>query len=269
MNGQNDYARIKEKPGGILVKKAIVMLLAAVAVLLPPIAASANSAPPSPYKIDIAVSDYSQIEQVDILGTIDGNLFELANTDIYREDTRRPNEKIIHFYNEDGKYKGFKLSIKFIDGATVESNMADFVEWGNYIYDVENNVLGEGNITSRKVGSYSVIFIPIGLALPLGVTLLAEWLVSLAFRLKPSRYVVFVNLVTNPVMNLTLLWIFNNVFLDYAIILLLMELAVAAIEFGIYAWKYKAYSKKRLLLFSGVANAVSWGVYYLISNRWF
>jgi hypothetical protein len=48
-----------------------------------------------------------------------------------------------------------------------------------------------------------------------------------------------------------------------------MELAVAAIEFGIYAWKYKAYSKKRLLLFSGVANAVSWGVYYLISNRWF
>jgi hypothetical protein len=101
------------------------------------------------------------------------------------------------------------------------------------------------------------------LIVPLLVTLLVEWLMSLIFRLKRGRYVFIANLITNPIMNILLLVIYNFVYLDFYLILLLLEIMVAAFEFWFYTRRYKQHSKRRLLLFVIAANLASWGIYYL------
>ena len=90
-----------------------------------------------------------------------------------------------------------------------------------------------------------------------------------AFGLRPDKYVWIANLITNPIMNILIVVLFNCFLLDYYLLLLFLEIAVATLEFWFYTIKYRQYSRKRILLFAVTANLASWGVYYLISNWWF
>ena len=237
-----------------------------ISMLLFPIIAFANAAPPRPIDIHIAIDDYSNIKKVFIQWSRDGVQYVQEEEGSYPQETRRRDERIFSFVNDEGQYKSFKLRIIFMDGKLVESNAAEYKEWGTYIYHVKDNVLETGPIISWKIDGY---FYAMGLLLPLICTLLIEWLISLAFKLKPGNYVVIANMVTNPIMNILLLKLFNRFFIDYYLILLIVEILVAVLEFIFYRIMYAECSKKRLSLFVVLANSASWGIYYLISNQWF
>ncbi len=108
------------------------------------------------------------------------------------------------------------------------------------------------------------MLLPFVLIVPLLFTVLVEWIIALFFKLKPGEYVVIINFITNPVLNI-LLMLFTSSFLGYTLLLVIFEAVVAGAEFWFYTWKYKEYTKKRLLLFTLVANAVSWGLYSLFT----
>ena len=104
----------------------------------------------------------------------------------------------------------------------------------------------------------------LALALPLGFTVLAEFLAAIPFRLKPYKYVVLINLVTNLVMNV-LLYILRLNGMGLWIVALL-EVVVVLVEYLFYTKKYKDHPKGKLLLFSLVANALSWGLFELVQR---
>lgn len=250
-------------------KRRVVFLAVVMIILAFPLVAHANAPAPDPYRVYIAVDNYSKIKDIEFLGSVDGENYEYAGTDNYPQITRRLGEKTVELYNKDGHYKSFKLQITFDDGQTIETNPVDFVEWGTYTYNVKKDVLSEGKINNYKMDGMISFFVLFFLILPLGVTVIVEWLLSMAFSLKPGKYVVIINFITNPIMNILLLLIFNNVYLDYSLVLLLLEIFVGVTEYIYYTNKYKGVSKRRLRLFTVAANIASWGIYYLISNWWF
>lgn len=255
--------------GGAMRKKGWILLILCVLVCLCPVTVCANSAPPDPNDIYIAVDDFSKIEDVALWASVDGDSFEYIGDGGRPRETRRAHEKVIKFNNEGGRYTVFRLRISFSDGSSLESNAVPFEQWTTYLYDVEHNLLEQGGITSWKIDSITLFFILIGLILPLAVTLAVEWSISLAFGLRPDKYVWIANLITNPIMNILIVVLFNCFLLDYYLLLLFLEIAVATLEFWFYTIKYRQYSRKRILLFAVTANLASWGVYYLISNWWF
>ena len=223
----------------------------------------------SAWDVDIIISDYSNIQNVLCLVSEDGLNFDPVELRYGPIETRNQNERLIGFYNRDAQYQCFQVQVTFQDGGIKTSGAIDFVEWSGYIYDTETNVLSHGEITSRKIGDFAKAVFPVVVFLSLGLTILAEWLISLVFRLKPSWFVVVISAVTFIAMNILLVVIFNHSMLSYYLILIMLELLFAAIELLFYMLKYKTYTKKRLLLFTLTANVVSGVIYYLISSNFF
>ena len=97
------------------------------------------------------------------------------------------------------------------------------------------------------------------LILAIGVTIVIEMLVGLCFRMRPIRYVIIINLITNPVMNLLLLILSISVESSaaYTVALLVLEAIVRGLEFLFYTRKYRERKKWVLLLFTLIANAAS------------
>ncbi len=109
------------------------------------------------------------------------------------------------------------------------------------------------------------MLLPFALILPLLFTVLIEWIVSLFFKLKPSKYVVIINFITNPILNILLFFIYAYNKMNYIPALIIFEAVIMGIEFWFYTRKYKEYSKIRLFIFSLAANAASWGLYWLFT----
>lgn len=253
--------------GGVFMKKIKILFAIMALFMIWPITAYANSALPDPHQKYIAVEDYPEVSSITILGSIDGVHYEAIGMSDSPQETRRQNEKVLTFINEGGKYKKLKIEIK-ISQQWMESNTVDLEQNSSFIYHVRENRLEAGPITSWKAHPFTLIVNTFFLGAPLIVTLVTEWLISLAFKLKPGCYIL-INLATNPVMNILISILYNQTPFDYYVLLLILEVIMAALEFGFYLLKYKGYTKRRLLFYTVVANLTSWGIYYLISSGWY
>ncbi len=235
-------------------------------ICLTPVSALANGPGPNNYYVHVLIDDTSNITFVEFWGYDKDNNFKFIGDGTYPEKTRVPNQQIFYFYNGDFtatwevKFKSFQLIIVLKNGETVRSNFVDFVDYGTYIYSVKDNTLMEGGITTQRLTALAFF----DLICPMLFTVFIEWIVSLLFKLKPGKYVVIINFISNPVMNILLI-ISTNYLIGYGLSLVILEMMVLGIEFWFYTWKYKGYSKKRLLLFSLAANAASWVVYSLFT----
>jgi uncharacterized membrane protein len=71
--------------------------------------------------------------------------------------------------------------------------------------------------------------------------------------------VVVINLITNPVMNILLLFLTVHLWgsVGYWIVLALLELAVIAAEYFFYRAKYRSATSAQLLVFTITANVLS------------
>lgn len=238
-------------------KKRLWTIMLAFVLMLPFLhVASANAPVPDPY---VSLLDYRNVPEgstVAVMATdADGVVREaesiVANT---------PNGRF-SFYLESGT--AFYVELMTPDGNAVRSEPLSFQANENYRFDGSTGVLEKGKYLSDGCDKAAfVTILLLGLVMligALGVTILIEMLVGLCFRMRPIRYVILINLITNPVMNI-ILWILT-LMIDavgvYAIALIVLELIVCGFEFWFYARKYRTRKKWVLLIFTLVSNAAS------------
>lgn len=241
--------------------RRLALLLAVVTLLcLAPGSARANAAH-DPYWKTVTLSNAEEVASIALY--VDGaeGSFHLHQT--YAGDHAR--EQTIHFQRPDD-VKRFYIEVTLDDGAVRTSEPADATGYDQkFTYDVKANTLKEKtNATGWLYLPLVLLGLILALALPLGFTVLVEFLAAIPFRLKPYRHVVLINLVTNSVMNV-LLYILRLNGMGLWIVALL-EAAVVLAEYLFYTRKYKDHPKGKLLLFSLIANALSWGLFELVQR---
>lgn len=237
--------------------KKTLLILAVIFICLMPVTALADSPAPPPFCV--LIDDYSNSGGVQVFGYDNsGNRSEIKI--VLSEVTKVISERALFFINDGGKFVSIQVQAGIY---SAPSNTVYIKDSGSYIYSLKDNALKKGEITTWKPNTFSVILVAIVLIFPMLFSVLVEWIVSLFFKLKPDKYVIIINFITNPVINILLL-ICVNFAIDYIFLLVILEILVAGVEFWFYTWKYKGYSKIRLLIFTLVANAASWGLYWLL-----
>ena len=96
------------------------------------------------------------------------------------------------------------------------------------------------------------------------VTVICEVLVALPFGMKPLKPVVLTTALSNLVMNVCLLLFHTVLELNWFAVVIVLELAVLWAEFYIYKKKYAQHTERHVLIYTLVANAVSFAVGELI-----
>ena len=213
--------------------------------------ASANAPVPDPYA---AWVDYQNVPEESILTirTTDGE-------ELYQMIVRTSSGRMTI---SNGTEADFYVLLTRADGTTVQSEPVRFESRSYFRFDGETGVLERGSYLKEEGSSVTWIVLIFGGAavlLALGVTIVVELLVGLAFRLRRIYRVVIINLFTNPIMNFLLLFLTLSATgkAIYWIVLVILELLVCGVEFWFYAVKYKDRKKWVLLLFTLTANAAS------------
>lgn len=243
-------------------KKRLALLIVLLTVLLIPHTASANSPGRDPWAVTVYVENATDGGKV--------TAFFAGDDGAFREGEHSPlkgEDRECSFRFLDGDTQ-FYLLYTAPDGTEQRSDAIRIVTYGKYRYDAGQNLLEEktsfyNRIESCKTGSTILLFLAGTLLVPFAATLLLEWIVALCFKIRPVKYVFAINALTNPVMNLLLL--FGSGFLidgslTYWIVLTGMELLVVLFEYLFYRKKLPHLSMARRLAFTVTANAVSLAV---------
>lgn len=242
-------------------KRFCILLITAILLLLVPHAASANSPVRRPELMQVECENMTAGTRMDVvLLKADGSIRTM-------EDQYRPygggTTGYVYFKHEDGE-TSFYLKSFMPDGTETDSEMVQIVAYGSYRYDgAENRLESTGTYYSRAQscgdGAVVIAMLPLLLVLPLGLTLLTEFLTALCFRIRPKKYVFIINLITNPIMNvllITLTLILEPTWTYWAA-LAVLEILVIGLEFLFYTKKYRETPRARLFAFTLTANLVS------------
>ena len=251
-------------------KKRIWILLILAALLLIPHVTSANA--PAERRSDMLWVECSNLEPYTtieaVLFTADG-ASRTAEADISRHYMDKT-KATAYIRFEEGE-TSFYLLVTTSEG-TQQTDTAEIIEYGGYLYEGMTNVLkstGAYYDPHKDAAQWAMRIII--LVLPMGITLLFEYVIAACFGITPVKYVFIINAITNPVMNVLLLaitWLIKGG-ATYWIALIVLELAVFGIEYWFYTWKYRSFTHKRLLLFTLVANVVSLGAGLAFQLRYF
>ncbi len=246
---------ITKSPRRLVLLLAVLMLLCIV-----PATTQANAAH-NPYWKDIVLSDTSEVTSISVF--VDGadGSFSLFKT---FESEHKKEQKI--YFERPQDAKRFYIEVTMADGTVRASEPVDATGYDqDYKYNVKTNVLKEkANLTLLYL-----LLIPLFAIAPLGFTALVEFLVALPFKLKPYKYVILINIVTNLAMNLILPVLrmvmsirgYNDLW-----VVAPLEIVVVVVEYLFYTKEYKDHPKGKLLLFSLIANALSWGLFELVQR---
>jgi len=256
-------------------KKIVIIILTVLLILLIGQTGYANGPEPSPHDQEVLIDDCTIIEHVQIIGKADDEEgviksksgIQLTN---YTSETKIESQRIIYFHTRDYKsdiiYDEFYLVATLKTGETVTTNVLQVDDFGTYLLNIENESIERGVIEYRKIGFFASIFLFFILIPPLFITIIVEVLTGEIFKIEIKKHIVLINCITNPIMNVIIIRLLHRLIIDYWLIVLILELAVLVVEFIFYIFKYKEYSKLKLVLFTLIANASSFGVYISIST---
>lgn len=240
-------------------RQGLCLLLAGLVLLcLLPGSAQANSAH-NPYWKDVVLSDTRDVASIAVYVDDPSGAFRLFKT---FESEHAKDQKI--YFERPEKTARFYIEVTMTDGAVRASEPVDATGYDqDYKYNVKANTLKE------KTSYLGVLYLPLillsllgTLALPLGFTVLVEFLTALPFKLKPYKHVILINLITNLAMNVLIYALFLGG-VSTVWITPLLEVVAVVVEYSYYKRKYQDQSKKKLLLYTILANALSWGLYEL------
>lgn len=245
-------------------KRICLLLLTAFLLMLIPHAASANAPAPDPWELKIYLQNVPE-------GTTVAAFFLHEDGTLRQGETYTSsgikNMRISVWFQEDETR--FYLTLTAPDGTETQTDSVAIEPYGNYTYDSETNALtagkpkgtdtGLGSLAGAclSCGAMALWYVFASLLVPIAVTLLVEWLVSLCFGIRPKKYVFAINAITNPAMNILLLIAYPFGRIGYWITLAALEIAVVFIEYAFYRKKIPDISRRRLLLFSITANVLS------------
>ncbi len=250
-------------------KRLLIVCLAALLLFVPHVA-SANSPARNPRELKIECTGVEQGTKIDVV-LLSGSEKTRTAEDVflrYGDQTTG----YIYILFEDGE-TAFCLRVTASDGTETRTNEVPIEEYGSYRYDgAENRLEATGTYYSRAQscgnGALILLYLLMLLILPLGLTLLIEFLVALCFRIRPKKYVLIINLITNPVMNVLLVvltLLFDQSWV-YWVALAVLEAAVVGLEFLFYTKKYRETSRGRLFAFTLTANLVSFAAGVIVAQ---
>ncbi len=244
-------------------RKRLCLVLATVLLLLfVPHVASANSPARSPWLLEVECGNMVPGTTMNVLLYAGSEQTRTLENAYYPYFDGTSGEISIRYENGE---TAFCLRVTTPDGTQTLTDTVGIVEYGKYAYDGATNLLeANGTYYSRAenctTGAEILLYLVLLLFAPLGLTLLIEFLTSLCFRIRPRKYVVFINLITNPVMNLLLLLLMLVVSPArwvYWVVLGVMELAAVGLEYLFYTKKCPQIGRLRLFFFTLTANALS------------
>ena len=240
-------------------KRSIILLLLLCVLLAIPQAASANAPAPDPLSVKI------QCRNVEV-GTVMNAMF--AGEDgvfhpdaVYGERTVTDGDGSQYFRCTDSDTQMY-LELKLPDGTVVQSNTLPITPNGVYRYDGKTNVLTDrtGSLDTTCIGDVFLFLLTLLLEIlaAFALTILIEFLVGLCFKMKPFRYIIIANLITNIPMNIVLLILSGFTgSVGYWIALVVLEAVVVLVEYLFYRCKYPQRKRWFVLLFTLAANAAS------------
>lgn len=246
-------------------KKLLLLVIVMIIICVFPITALANSTPPGSFSHELLIDGCEDVETMIITyfhedGSITAAKYESMETTVWFLETSREGQRVTEL--EGGSSKSIQIEVTLTDGSVQQSNVMQFSDYANYIYDVNENIIRR-SYTYFMWTSGGVLFSWIvGAVYACALTLIIECLVSLIFRLKPTKYVCYVNLISNLSMNTLLFLVMSFFRFPIVWIVIVLEILVVAAEYLVYIRIYDV-GKLRLLLFSLTANALSFGVYLL------
>lgn len=240
-------------------RRGCLLLAVLILLCLMPGSARANAPAPDPYRKTIILSDTDEVTAIAVyVDGPDGSFYLLKTF----ESEHKKQQKIQ--FERPRSATRFYIQVTMTDGTVRASEPVDGTERNQkFLYHVKDNTLKKtmGNTLGWLYLPLVLLGMVLALALPLGFTVLVEFLTAIPFQLKPYKYVILINVVTNLAMNV-LLFILSLKGTGVWIVALL-EVTVVLVEYLFYVKKYKDYPKRKLLLFSIIANALSWGLYEL------
>ncbi len=247
-------------------KKRICILLLIAVLLLVPHVASANA--PIPWYIEISCENVEAGTQITVV-------FQREDGTTRTQIAEATTGTIGMGYESDET--SFCLVCIAPDGTETRTESVQLVSWGSYRYDGATNTISANGTyyphgSNCADGALTAVLIVLAFVLPLGLTLLVEFLAALCFRIRPKKYVLIINLITNPVMNLLLLlltMILGPEQWVYWTVLAVLELAVVGLEFLFYTKKCREIPRVRLLIFTVVANLLSFLIGICVINLLF
>lgn len=245
-----------------------ILLIVFCALLLIPRAASANAPAPDPLRIDVACENVEP--GTVILAMFAGEDGGFHPDEIYGASTVSETTKSVSFHRSEHDTRMY-LELTRPDGSTVQSNTLPVTADRSFRYDGKTNTLSvrAGSSSDSCIGGV-LLFLLMLVAEILGafaLTVLIEFLVGLCFGMKPFRYILIANLITNIPMNIVLL-LLNSVAdgIGYWIALVVLELIVVLVEFLFWRKKYKDRRTWYVLLFAVAANVASLAAGLLLNH---
>ncbi len=250
-------------------KRLWILVLALCVLLLLPGTASANSPAPDPSHVEVY---YKNLEAGTTLRALFAGEDGVFHPDQYGNVCTVGEYRLDNFSARCEK-SDTQLCVEatYPDGTVVRSNVLPIDPISGpklpvFEYNGKTNELRDrtGALKYSLLGDivYGLAAVVIGPILgALALTLLIEFLTGLCFGMKPYRYVVIANLITNPAMNIVLriaAAFLGGDSVGYWIALAILEALAVLIEILFYRRKYRGrYSTKRIVLFTVVANALS------------
>ena len=241
---------------------AVLMLLC-----LAPGSAQAMTRPNrGPYYTQITIQNTQGIISISVyVDGPDGSFYRLQTFErdylkVLRFD--RP-EDSTRLYLEVTMEDGSVLVCSPVDTTTVSKIQNEHQK--EYRYNVKANALEEINKLPLVIVSMLLLipYMLIAFYPLLAVFAIAEVLICLLFKLKPVRYVIFVNLATILPIAIVLsgLFLFG---ITQVWIAALLQVIAAIVEYIFYRKKYTGHSNRKLLLYTILANAVSFTLFALV-----
>lgn len=252
-------------------KRALPLLLALCVLLLIPHAASANAPVPDPLQIKVKCKNVEP-------GTVLVAMFAGEDGVFHPDEFIGPG-----VVTETRTTFGFRrgesdtqmyLEVTHPDGAVAQSNTMPVKGDDEFSYDGKTNVLSvrTRTVATSCLGDIFLFLLTIvaELLAAFALTVLVEFLLGLCFRMKPIRYVIIANLITNIPMNIVLMILSGFAgSVGYWIALIVLEIIVCVVEYLIYRIKYQDRKRWYVLLFAVVANAASLAAGLLLLNLLF
>lgn len=239
-------------------KRLWIVVLALCVLLLLPHTASANSPAPDPTRMKIEMKRVPDGTVVTVMiQNEDGEMREDGPYTIQ-------NDSSVVFYTEDGD-SSFCI-VYSTEGCDIASNWVSLTPQGTYEFDYKTGTLKDRTDRARFLNGLAYLPLILTLTggrivLALATTLLIEFLTGLCFGMKPFRYILIANLITNPAMNIVLLFVRLITGISdmwYWVLLAALEVLAVFLEILFYRRKYRGrHSTKRIVAFAITANALS------------
>lgn len=125
-------------------KKPLLLVIVMIIICVFPTAALANSTPPGSFLHELLIDGCEDVDIMTITyfhedGSITAAKYESMETKVWFCETSKEGQRVTEL--EGGSSKSIQIEVTLTDGSVQRSNVMQFSEYANYIYDVNENII--------------------------------------------------------------------------------------------------------------------------------